>query len=230
MNFRDLTDETKLIIVGIVILIVLYYLYNRKSTSTSMNKMSEKTESMTDVNNEYLTNTEGLTAEEINDAKLRNKMLSINSARNGKYKVINYADGDREAQSDNLDKFFEGNYPTELNNDNFTPFNPPTNDQYSTYVPGKLQRPLSDKEKFNLQSLLPSEKNSDWFDDPYKTDIQSSHLINIYRPVGVNTIQTTLKNPSHDLRGTVPNPKYVVSPWMNSSYEPDTNIQGQMLC
>ena len=71
----------------------------------------------------------------------------------------------------------------------------------------------------------------DWFQDPYEsTSVKNTHLINIYRPVGVNTIQTTLKNPSHDIRGSPPNPKYAVSPWQNSSYEPDTNLRNQSLC
>jgi hypothetical protein len=77
---------------------------------------------------------------------------------------------------------------------------------------------------------LPQEQK-DWFDDPQaKKGINSPHLINIFRPTGVNTIQTTLKNASWDIRGAPPNPKYVVSPWGNSSYEPDTNLKNGSLC
>lgn len=39
--------------------------------------------------------------------------------------------------------------------------------------------------------------------------------------IGTNTVGQSLKNPSYDLRGCPPNPKYVVSPWNNSTYEPD---------
>jgi hypothetical protein len=95
-------------------------------------------------------------------------------------------------------------------------------------------------------------------------DSSGNHLINIYRPIGVNTIngtfgsgsktydikgtppnpkcivspwrnstiepdvvkvdtiKSTLKNPSHDIRGVPPNPKYIVSPWQTSSYDPDS--------
>lgn len=39
--------------------------------------------------------------------------------------------------------------------------------------------------------------------------------------IGVNTISSTLKNPSLDIRSNPIIPKQVVSPWNNSSYEPD---------
>ena len=35
----------------------------------------------------------------------------------------------------------------------------------------------------------------------------------------------SLKNPTYDFRGTIANPKYNVSPWMNSTYEPDYNVK-----
>ena len=41
----------------------------------------------------------------------------------------------------------------------------------------------------------------------------------------VTTINCTLKNPSHDIRGTIANPKFVVSPWMQSTIEPDNNLK-----
>ena len=41
----------------------------------------------------------------------------------------------------------------------------------------------------------------------------------------INTVGQSLKNGSHDIRGTIPNPKFSVSPWNNSTYEPDYNIK-----
>ena len=43
--------------------------------------------------------------------------------------------------------------------------------------------------------------------------------------IGVNTVGQSLKNASYDIRGTIANPKFAVSPWNNSTYEPDTNIK-----
>jgi len=91
---------------------------------------------------------------------------------------------------------------------------------------------MKDVDKFNAESLLPREKNKDWFDDVYdSTSVKNAHLINIYKPIGVNTVASSLKNPSHDIRGdATPNPKFAISPWMNSSIEPDSNIRNQALC
>jgi hypothetical protein len=165
--------------------------------------------------------------------RIKDRMLSQNSVRDGEYKHVSYNAGNRHAKSASLDKFFEGNCPQNQNeNSGFSPSDD-TGGKYASYMPtnkkGRVK--LSEKDKFDAIGLLPQEKNGEWFDDPYSsTSVKSSHLINIYRPVGVNTISTTLKNPSHDIRGTPPNPKYPVSPWSNSSYEPDTNIRNESLC
>ena len=44
--------------------------------------------------------------------------------------------------------------------------------------------------------------------------------------IGVNTVGQTLKNPSHDIRGTIYCPKIAnVSPWQQSTIEPDFNLK-----
>lgn len=154
---------------------------------------------------------------------------SVSESDNKQLKESSYSKGDRSAKSDSLDSFFTGNSPQDANeNSDFSPVLD-GQDDYSNYVSDGNSEKMTDKDKFNAGSLLPKESSNDYFDDPYEsTGIKSAHLLN--RPVGVNTIQTTLKNPSLDLRGAPPNPKYPVSPWMNSSYEPDTNIRNQSLC
>ena len=39
--------------------------------------------------------------------------------------------------------------------------------------------------------------------------------------MGVDTVLSSLRNPSYDLRNNIPNPINVVSPWMNSTITPD---------
>jgi len=75
--------------------------------------------------------------------------------------------------------------------------------------------------------LLPK-KNENWFETPsVGTKVDDANLLAdaVYK-VGVDTVGSTRKNPSYDLRGNVPNPKFPVSPWNNSSYEPDNNLKG----
>jgi len=174
---------------------------------------------------------------ELNANTLR-KLRTRNSSRDGSFVNSSYADGRRGGSAD-IDKFFEGGFPFDekvgFQQDS-------TGNLYSNvpsgagaasganYIPGKPRKQRT-VDKFNAEALLPKEKHKDWMDDPYaSTSVKNTHLINIYRPIGVNTIQTTLKNASWDLRGASPNPKYAVSPWQNSSYEPDTNLRNQSLC
>ena len=82
---------------------------------------------------------------------------------------------------------------------------------------------------YNAKDFLPKEINSDWFDTDFsqaKHTLNDDKLINTERYViGINTVGESLKNASYDIRGTVPNPKFSVSPWNNSTYEPDYNIK-----
>ena len=83
--------------------------------------------------------------------------------------------------------------------------------------------------KYNAKDFLPKEINNQWFDTDFsqaKFNINDDKLINTDRYViGVNTVGQSLKNASYDIRGTVPNPKFTVSPWNNSTYEPDFNLK-----
>jgi hypothetical protein len=83
--------------------------------------------------------------------------------------------------------------------------------------------------EYESSSFLPQEVNDEWFDTDFtkaKYTLNDDKMINTNRyMIGVNTVGQSLKNPAYDIRGTIPNPKYTVSPWNNSTYEPDTNIK-----
>lgn len=86
-----------------------------------------------------------------------------------------------------------------------------------------------DKETFNVKDFLPQEIHEEWFQTDLsnaKKELDQASLIDISKFCqGVDTVGQSLKNASHDIRGNVPNPKIVVSPFLNSSYQPDTNIK-----
>lgn len=85
----------------------------------------------------------------------------------------------------------------------------------------------TEKDKYEIDSYLPQEKEKDWFETIETVDVKNSHLINIYRPIGVNTIGSSHKNSTYDIRGTdrAVCPKFVASPWMQSSIEPDRSMK-----
>ena len=75
--------------------------------------------------------------------------------------------------------------------------------------------------------LLPKDENKDWFQVPNsKFDLMQA--VNLEVPeikIGLDTVGQSRKNASYDLRAAPPNPKFVVSPWSNSTIEPDYNIK-----
>lgn len=86
--------------------------------------------------------------------------------------------------------------------------------------------------KLSAKDLLPKESKDDWFDMPYDKKqmmrIENENLLagaSTQSRVGIDTQGQTLKNASHDLRAAPPCPKFSVSPWNNSTIEPDYNIK-----
>jgi hypothetical protein len=96
-------------------------------------------------------------------------------------------------------------------------------------TPDKVDFSRNTMKKYDAKDYLPKEINDEWFDTDFqhaKQKIMDDSLINANRYViGVNTVGSSHKNSTHDLRGEVPNPKYGVGPWNNSTYEPDLNIK-----
>ena len=84
-------------------------------------------------------------------------------------------------------------------------------------------------DNYNAKDFLPKEINDEWFETDFslaKYQLNDDKLINPDRyVVGINTVGQSLKNASYDIRGTVPNPKFVISPFNNSTIEPDFNLK-----
>ena len=85
----------------------------------------------------------------------------------------------------------------------------------------------TNEDKYNVNAFLPQEEEKDWFETIEQVDVKNSNLINIYRPIGVNTIGSSQKAASYDIRGYdgAICPKFVNGPWLQSSYEPDRSTK-----
>ena len=89
---------------------------------------------------------------------------------------------------------------------------------------------MQPEELYNSANFLPKEMNNDWFEVvPDSISVKNKHLISITRPISINTIGTSLKNSSWDLRACPVNPKTVISPWLQSSIEPATATLARVL-
>jgi len=81
------------------------------------------------------------------------------------------------------------------------------------------------KIQLNPTELLPSDPNSKWeqVNPQGAGDIAGKNYLNAGALIGVNTVGQSLRNASYDLRSEPANPQVAVSPWFNSTIEPDTN-------
>jgi hypothetical protein len=169
------------------------------------------------------------------DLYLKGKFDKRNKAQRS-YRRINYKDsrrGDfgRDEWSDFIDRhnnvLADGQ---KGNNDKFAPVDE-TNGGLAVFKSNNSEKCGSDQncspeELFDVDKYLPQEVNDDWFEvQPEPVSVKNRHLINVTKPIGINTIGTSLKNSSYDLRGTPACPKFVVSPWLQSSIEPDHNLK-----
>jgi len=107
----------------------------------------------------------------------------------------------------------------------------------STSITAKNMQKLAienenNKLKFKSSELLPTEVNKDWFETDFshaQVNVNNDNLVVTDKYViGVNTVGQSLKNPSYDLRAAPPCPKFTVSPWLQSTIEPDFNIKNLM--
>jgi hypothetical protein len=98
----------------------------------------------------------------------------------------------------------------------------PQNSKFSAQAPPEKPKLLS-------KDLLPAPISgpNKWFETPeVGVKVEDANLLaDAITKVGVDTVGSTRKNPSYDLRGNMPCPKFVVSPWQNSSYENDINLK-----
>jgi hypothetical protein len=70
--------------------------------------------------------------------------------------------------------------------------------------------------------LLPSDNNSGWGLKPMGTgDFMGVNFLNAGYLIGVDTIGSTLRNANQQIRSEPPNPQLIVSPWNNTTIEPD---------
>lgn len=235
------------VVVGILVVIYLVNRYSSKETfSETTNNKSVVNQENNNMNSSlqeipYDTSNDNYSYEESSvqpsvslseteHERLKAKFASKNKSKYFKYTRSNYAEGDRTQDNDDIAKYFNDNNALVENghnaNDEYTGRDE-TNDLYASYTPGQ-KKPLTDDEIFKADNFLPQEAhNKEWFDVmPEPISIKNKHLINVSRPVGVNTIGNSLRNPSYDIRGTPPCPKFVVSPWQQSTIEPDHNIRG----
>ena len=141
------------------------------------------------------------------------------------YFLINYST-DKNIIKDNMDNNFEKNEEKPIQN-NAVPndiasaqYAPVTDQSRETHgLPPTCQgAPVADPSE-----LLPKDQNNEWarLNPNGEKDFEKINLLKAGYHHGIDTIGSTLRNPNLQLRSEPPNPVDKVSPWMNSTIEPD---------
>ena len=81
------------------------------------------------------------------------------------------------------------------------------------------------KDQLTPKDLLPSNANSKWaqVNPAGQGELGDQNFLEAAHHIGVNTVGQTLRNANLQIRSEPPNPQVKVSPWLQSTIEPDTN-------
>ena len=81
------------------------------------------------------------------------------------------------------------------------------------------------KEQLNAEDLLPGDSNSTWaqVNPSGQGELGDVNFLDAGHHVGVNTVGQSLRNANRQLRSEPANPQVKVSPWQQTTIEPDTN-------
>lgn len=92
-------------------------------------------------------------------------------------------------------------------------------------APGQVPNECYPKDVLSSADLLPGDANSVWAKvNPLgQGSLGDQNYLNSGYHFGINTVGQTLRNASYDLRSEFPNPQVAVSPWMQTTIEPDIN-------
>ncbi len=211
---------------------------NQHSSSTYYQDEESESQESADSDSFYSKNSENTTAEsnsnmndssdsslEIIDERARGRNnVHFNRVLNGEYKHSSYKD-----INSGFSKSVDNNFSVADVAKNYTDRFQPMDEAGENAAPINIQkRKETDADKYNSNAFLPNEEHKDWFETIETVNVKNSHLINIYRPIGVNTIGNTHKiSYGYDIRGNsgAIAPKFVVSPWLQSTVEPDRSMK-----
>jgi hypothetical protein len=81
------------------------------------------------------------------------------------------------------------------------------------------------KSQLTPEELLPQDNSSTWAQvNPQGVGtLKDKNFLQAGHHVGVNTVGQTLRNPNMQLRSEPPNPQVKVSPWQQTTMDPDVN-------
>lgn len=82
--------------------------------------------------------------------------------------------------------------------------------------------PETNGQKMNPHDLLPKDRNSEWASvNPASQDLTGLSLLSANESIGINTVNSSLRNANLQIRSEPIIPKADIGPWNNSTIEAD---------
>jgi hypothetical protein len=83
--------------------------------------------------------------------------------------------------------------------------------------------PMDTQQGIVPSDLLPRDVNSEWSNvNPASNDLKNLNLLSADQVIGINTVSSSLRNANYQERSEPIIPKKDISPWGNSTIQPDT--------
>ncbi len=92
-----------------------------------------------------------------------------------------------------------------------------------TAYPGPFEGCLPKQKELTPEDLLPKDMNSKWaqVNPAGQGMLMDRNFLDAGHHVGINTVGQSLRNANYNLRSEIPNPQVKVSPWLQSTIDPD---------
>lgn len=194
-----------LALVGIVLLVYLVHSYNKSHESFTNDQALNEHQGLMDYNTSPSTQAQEIMQEKID--------YSSNAALP---EQISNEEQEEVQASESSNPSGNETYASINGGDSDSPFDLKKNQLPADCYP---------KDQLTPKDLLPQDPNSTWaqVNPSGQGELKDQNFLNAGYHVGINTVGQTLRNANLQLRSEPPNPQMKVSPWQQSTIEPDTN-------
>lgn len=107
--------------------------------------------------------------------------------------------------------------------DSSTILNPNVQVKGMDAYPGPFEGCFPKQKELKPEDLLPKDMNTKWaqVNPSGQGMLADRNFLDAGHHVGINTVGQTLRNANYSVRSEIPNPQIKVSPWMQSTIDPD---------
>jgi len=147
---------------------------------------------------------------------------TVNNNNNNNNVNASLGDGDENVSFKNLDESPKNIVSNEGVNNNS---NGNTRNEQENQEMGRLPSECYPKDTLTPDDLLPQDANSTWAQTvpAGQGSLGDQNFLNAGFHVGINTVGQSLRNANLQLRSEPANPQVKVSPWLQTTIEPDVN-------